>query len=105
LYGNVRLGISITFVQFLYEDFFFAILTIISIYLFAEGVQPIAWATRMRIAIDVARGLSFLHNLDANVIYRDLKASNILLDSVCCDIFKVFEYEVEYKILLLKSGV
>lgn len=36
----------------------------------------------MNIAIDVARGLSFLHSLDANVIYRDLKASNILLDSV-----------------------
>lgn len=50
-------------------------------HLFRKGVQPIDWATRMRIAIDVARGLSFLHNLDANVIYRDLKASNILLDS------------------------
>jgi serine/threonine protein kinase len=37
----------------------------------------------MNIAIGVARGLSFLHSLDANVIYRDLKASNILLDSVC----------------------
>lgn len=41
-----------------------------------------SWATRMRIAVDVARGLSFLHGLNANVIYRDLKASNILLDSV-----------------------
>ncbi|KAK9279793.1 hypothetical protein L1049_013475 [Liquidambar formosana] len=50
-------------------------------HLFRKGVQPIAWATRMNIAIGVARGLSFLHNLDANVIYRDLKASNILLDS------------------------
>ncbi|KAF8403566.1 hypothetical protein HHK36_011670 [Tetracentron sinense] len=35
----------------------------------------------MSIAIDVAQGLSFLHNLDTHVIYRDLKASNILLDS------------------------
>lgn len=40
------------------------------------------WGKRMRVAVDVARGLSFLHSLDANVIYRDLKASNILLDSV-----------------------
>lgn len=48
----------------------------------AEGVQPISWTMRMNIAIDVARGLSFLHSLDPNVIYRDLKASNILLDSV-----------------------
>eukprot|EP00257_Ricinus_communis_P028064 XP_025015478.1 probable serine/threonine-protein kinase PBL11 isoform X2 [Ricinus communis] len=43
--------------------------------------QPITWTIRMRIAVDVARGLSFLHGLNANVIYRDLKASNILLDS------------------------
>lgn len=49
----------------------------------AGGVQPIPWATRMSVAIGVARGLAFLHSLDANVIYRDLKASNILLDSVC----------------------
>ncbi|KAJ7964911.1 Protein kinase [Quillaja saponaria] len=50
-------------------------------HLFRKGTQPIAWATRMTIAIDVARGLSFLHNLNANVIYRDIKAANILLDS------------------------
>ncbi|XP_016452367.2 putative serine/threonine-protein kinase PBL2 [Nicotiana tabacum] len=50
-------------------------------HLFKKGVQLIPWATRMCIAVDVARGLSFLHGLEANVIYRDLKASNILLDS------------------------
>ncbi|KAG6631907.1 probable serine/threonine-protein kinase PBL2 [Carya illinoinensis] len=50
-------------------------------HLFRKGVQPIAWATRMNIAVGVARGLAFLHSLDANVIFRDLKASNILLDS------------------------
>ncbi|PPD77967.1 hypothetical protein GOBAR_DD25097 [Gossypium barbadense] len=37
--------------------------------------------TRMHIARQVAQGLTFLHSLDANVIFRDLKASNILLDS------------------------
>lgn len=52
-------------------------------FIYAEGVQPISWITRINIAIGVARGLAFLHSLDANVIYRDLKASNILLDSVC----------------------
>ncbi|XP_072089905.1 probable serine/threonine-protein kinase PBL2 isoform X4 [Arachis hypogaea] len=46
-----------------------------------KSVQPIPWATRINIAVGVARGLSFLHSLDANVIFRDLKASNILLDS------------------------
>ncbi|XP_061374815.1 probable serine/threonine-protein kinase PBL3 [Gastrolobium bilobum] len=50
-------------------------------HLFRKGVQPIAWITRVNIAIGVARGLTFLHSLDANVIFRDLKASNILLDS------------------------
>ncbi|KAJ4724529.1 Protein kinase [Melia azedarach] len=50
-------------------------------HLFRKSVEPISWATRMKIAVDVARGLSFLHGLHANVIYRDLKASNILLDA------------------------
>ncbi|KAL8152177.1 hypothetical protein V2J09_009937 [Rumex salicifolius] len=49
-------------------------------HLFRKTIQPIPWATRMHIAIGVARGLSFLHSVDANVIYRDIKASNILLD-------------------------
>ncbi|KAL0390756.1 UNVERIFIED_CONTAM: putative serine/threonine-protein kinase PBL2 [Sesamum calycinum] len=50
-------------------------------HLFKKGVQPMAWSTRMQIAVDIARGLSFLHSLNANIIYRDLKASNILIDS------------------------
>ncbi|XP_020550442.1 probable serine/threonine-protein kinase PBL3 isoform X2 [Sesamum indicum] len=50
-------------------------------HLFKKGVQPMAWATRMQIALDIARGLSFLHSLNANIIYRDLKASNVLIDS------------------------
>jgi serine/threonine protein kinase len=47
-----------------------------------EGMQPISWNVRVNIAIDVARGLSFLHNLENQVIFRDLKSSNVLLDSV-----------------------
>lgn len=50
-------------------------------HLFRRGVQPISWVMRVNIAIDVARGLSFLHSLETPVIYRDLKASNVLLDS------------------------
>nr|CAD1839887.1 unnamed protein product [Ananas comosus var. bracteatus] len=45
------------------------------------GVQPVSWAMRVNIATDVARGLSFLHRLDTQVIFRDLKSSNVLLDS------------------------
>jgi serine/threonine protein kinase len=38
--------------------------------------------TRMKIAFGAAKGLAFLHNTDTPVIYRDFKASNILLDMV-----------------------
>lgn len=37
----------------------------------------------MKVAIGAARGLSFLHDAESQVIYRDFKASNILLDAVC----------------------
>ncbi|KAF7134316.1 hypothetical protein RHSIM_Rhsim08G0157600 [Rhododendron simsii] len=50
-------------------------------HLFKRSVQPLPWETRVKVAIDAARGLSFLHNSESQVIYRDLKASNILLDS------------------------
>lgn len=36
----------------------------------------------MKIALDAAKGLGFLHNAEPKVIYRDFKTSNILLDSV-----------------------
>lgn len=39
------------------------------------------WETRMRVALDSARGLEYLHELaGAPVIHRDFKSSNILLD-------------------------
>ncbi|CAL9762538.1 probable serine/threonine-protein kinase PBL2 [Musa acuminata AAA Group] len=50
-------------------------------HLFKRGVQPIPWSVRVKVAIDVARGLSFLHGLETQIIFRDLKASNVLLDS------------------------
>ncbi|XP_039048455.1 probable serine/threonine-protein kinase PBL17 [Hibiscus syriacus] len=34
----------------------------------------------MKIALDVAKGLAFLHGAERPVIYRDFKTSNILLD-------------------------
>ncbi|KAE8669197.1 Receptor-like serine/threonine-protein kinase [Hibiscus syriacus] len=39
------------------------------------------WATRIKIARDAARGLSYLHEgMDFQIIFRDFKSSNILLD-------------------------
>lgn len=49
----------------------------------AEG-EALTWDTRLKIAIEAAQGLTFLHNSEKSVIYRDFKASNILLDSVRC---------------------
>jgi len=37
----------------------------------------------LKVALDAARGLAFLHSAETKVIYRDFKTSNILLDSVC----------------------
>ncbi len=39
------------------------------------------WQTRLKIALGVARGLAHLHNCNPRIIHRDVKASNILLDS------------------------
>ncbi|AQK66909.1 Protein kinase superfamily protein [Zea mays] len=41
----------------------------------------LSWTTRVAIALDVARGLAFLHGPDRPIIYRDFKSSNILLDA------------------------
>lgn len=48
------------------------------------GPQPLSWAVRMKVAIGAAKGLTFLHDAESQVIYRDFKASNILLDAVGC---------------------
>ncbi|PNY15829.1 receptor-like serine/threonine-protein kinase ALE2-like protein [Trifolium pratense] len=43
---------------------------------------PLDWDTRMTIALDAARGLSYLHeDSQPCVIHRDFKASNILLEN------------------------
>ncbi|KAK8495573.1 hypothetical protein V6N11_055432 [Hibiscus sabdariffa] len=43
--------------------------------------MTLPWATRMKIAQDAARGLSYLHEgMDFQIIFRDFKSSNILLD-------------------------
>lgn len=45
------------------------------------NTEPLSWHTRMKIAEGAAKGLEYLHETSKPpVIYRDFKASNILLD-------------------------
>lgn len=49
--------------------------------LFKRYSQALPWLTRIKIAVGAAKGLAFLHEEQKPVIYRDFKASNILLDA------------------------
>ncbi|KAL2522283.1 Protein kinase superfamily protein [Forsythia ovata] len=44
------------------------------------AAEPFPWEIRIKIAIGAAKGLAFLHTTEKKVIFRDFKASNILLD-------------------------
>lgn len=50
-------------------------------YLFSKTKPALEWADRQQIALDAARGVSYLHTgVHPAIIHRDIKANNILLD-------------------------
>ncbi|XP_075635970.1 serine/threonine-protein kinase PCRK1 [Castanea sativa] len=50
-------------------------------HLLARVPSPLPWMARLKIAQDAARGLAYLHEeMDFQLIFRDFKTSNILLD-------------------------
>ncbi|KAL3536258.1 hypothetical protein ACH5RR_004719 [Cinchona calisaya] len=50
-------------------------------HLSAKSEAPLSWAMRLKVAQDAARGLAYLHEeMDFQIIFRDFKSSNILLD-------------------------
>ncbi|KAG6537965.1 hypothetical protein ZIOFF_003068 [Zingiber officinale] len=51
-------------------------------HLFNRAYPVLPWSLRLQIALGVAEGLQYLHEgLEVQVIYRDFKASNVLLDN------------------------
>lgn len=51
-------------------------------WLHGERSEKLSWKTRLRIGIDVANGLQYIHeHTRPRVVHKDIKSSNILLDS------------------------
>ncbi|PWA97513.1 Concanavalin A-like lectin/glucanase, subgroup [Artemisia annua] len=50
-------------------------------HLFSRALPPIPWIRRLKILLGAAEGLAYLHEgLEIQVIFRDFKSSNVLLD-------------------------
>ncbi|KAK1314108.1 putative receptor-like protein kinase [Acorus calamus] len=50
-------------------------------HLSTRSIVPLSWEMRLRIALDSAKGLTYLHEeMEFQIIFRDFKTSNILLD-------------------------
>ncbi|CAH8333069.1 unnamed protein product [Eruca vesicaria subsp. sativa] len=53
-------------------------------HMFTNDVQlkPLSWSLRVKVALNAAEALAFLHSCPVKVICRGIKAPYILLDSV-----------------------
>ena len=44
-----------------------------------DASRPLNWPLRLRIAMDIAQGMLFLHSSTPPIVHRDLKTPNILV--------------------------
>ncbi|KAK7303677.1 hypothetical protein RJT34_14590 [Clitoria ternatea] len=48
--------------------------------LLQRNISKLEWRRRAHMALDIARGVNYLHHFNPPIIHRDLKSSNILVD-------------------------
>ena len=72
------------------------------------------WECRIRMGLDIATGMDFLHQRQPPIIHRDLKSANVLVDGkYCCKVRHRKEYfdmisqwwHLVFKLSLLKQLV
>ncbi|CAF2373920.1 unnamed protein product [Brassica napus] len=51
--------------------------------LLQRGTSQLDWRRRIRMALDIACGMNYLHSCSPPIIHRDLKSSNLLVDRNC----------------------